>query len=283
MSFACLVITTNLPHRLERTLNLLQSIEEQDDQTFDNKVLSIDLQPDIEGCEHALEDWAHDFGWQVTSGLCSGNRAMLNNILRGLHFIDEENLFYCEDHVLINRIPSKYMLKSIFEGNNIGWINYNTHVFQENLLNVPGFVERPNKARFLEFVNMYHNWIKIIDDEFLLKGPEIEDEYYLCFPAAITKLVTFQNLISYGMKNYKDIGIEVGFTKAWKDLGYLGKERVAVYVQPKTIRELPFAGFADLHRRACMRFRNNDPRMLHASVVAHQALPNQENLKRSFF
>jgi len=32
-----------------------------------------------------------------------------------------------------------------------------------------------------------------------------------------------------------------------------------------------------------MRFRNNDPRMLHASVVAHQALPNQENLKRSFF
>jgi hypothetical protein len=279
MDIGCLVITTNRPDRLERTCRALDSIPDQ----FGQKVISIDLLPEVEkGCEQELIDLYGPKGWQIVTGACTGLRAMQNNMLRGLRKINTEYLFYCEDHIVIENIPMLEDLEKLFR-NDCGWINFNTHIHEENLLDVPGFVEPPGRQIKLDWINNPRHWVPLSSGDFLYKGPSIYDEYLLNFPAAITKTTIFRELLKYGMGHYHDIGIEIGFTKAWKDAGFQESLGVCVLAQVGTKRILPFSSFQELHNRACMKFRNNDPTMLHNSIIAHQSMPKETGLRRSFF
>jgi hypothetical protein len=290
VDIGCLVITTNLPHRLQRTVALLESIENADRYLLDNKVLSIDLQPDIEGCEDQLRSMFEPKGWLVVQAPCTGERAMLNNIQRGLMHITEDTLLYCEDHIIIDRLPSKNSLWQFMDLEEIGWINFNTHIHQENLLGIEGFVEPPGKEGKLGYVNSLGSsdgmprWYHTDEgEEFLIKETCIRDEYFLNFPAAIAPRKVFTELMAYGMQYYSGVGIEIGFTKAWFDLGFDKIYQVAIYTKPGTIDKLPFDTFSQLHENACIRFRNNDSTMLHDSIVAHQTMPAEKDLRRSFF
>jgi len=287
MSIGCLMITTNRPDRFEMTLQAMDSVNKCG-HDLDQKVLSVDLLPECShiqpGYEASLISAAEKWGWQVVTGECTGHQAMIHNICRGLSIIHTNWLFYCEDHVVIQRIPSEESLDFADRHACIEWVCYNTHIHQENLLNVPGFTERPGREGRLAFVNDPANWFRtFMGAEFLLKDTPIQDEYYLNFPAAITYTELFRELLLYGIKNYHGIGIEVGFTKAWFDTRSNRANCCAIYTQPKTIEELPLASFAALHQRACMRFRNNDPSMLHSSIIPHSVLPTDVKMQRSFF
>lgn len=290
MSIGCLVITTNLPHRLNRTVALLESIDQHGPCLFQKKVLSIDLQPDIEGCEDALRSMFEPKGWMVVQAPCTGERAMLHNIQRGLMHLDTDLLFYCEDHIIVERLPSENDLHYVMDREMVQWINFNTHVHQENLLGIEGYVDPPGREVKMAYINslrsndgMPHWYRAPSGDEYLIKEDCIRDEYYLNFPAAIASRKVFTELMAYGMEHYSGIGIEIGFTRAWFDLGYDRIGQVAIYVQPGTTVKIPFESFGQLHQQACIRFRNNDPSMLHASVVAHVAMPVNPNQRRSFF
>lgn len=287
------MITTDLPHRTEMTMRAMREVTTAGEYKIDNFVLSIDIQPGrIDGYSRTkessveaaiLRSYGESLGWQVITGECTGHRAMLNNIRRGLSLITEDNLFYCEDHVFIERVPPPEVLCFLFENAHTGWICYNTHVHQENLLNVPGFVESPDRSIRMKYINDSSKWHRFAGEEFMIKGPQIRDEYYLNFPAAITQTDVFIRLMKYGLKHYSDVGIEIGFTNAWFDLQYDRSQQVAIYVKPGTIALRPFENFKQMHNQACMRFRNNDPSMIHPSVVPHQSCPQQSNHKRSFF
>jgi hypothetical protein len=207
---------------------------------------------------------------------------MINNILRGLPHVHDPILFYCEDHVVIESIPSEATIQRAIDLG-IGWINYNTHVHEENLLNIPGFVERPGKEERLSTVNTPKLWLEMPDGDFLFKVQKIQDEYNLCFPAVITEKYLFKNMLFHGMENYSGIGIEIGFTRAWQDLDLWYGRNTAILTKPGTARMLPLESFGALHQRACMRFRNNDPSMLHDSVVPHTVMPKDKGKRRSFF
>jgi len=286
MSVGCLVITTNLPHRLGRTIALLNSIDQADNCFLDNRVLSIDLQPGVEGCENNLRQMYEERGWQVVQGDCTGERAMLNNIQRGLALIEEDALFYCEDHVIIRRLPRPEDLQFLFGYRDIGWINFNTHIHEENLLGVPNFVESPDREDKLAYINCSNHWLRVgppTGDHYLVKKPQIKDEYYLNFPAAIAPRRIFAELLKYGLENYSGVGIEIGFTRAWFDTHQDERTDAAIYTLPKTSDQIPFKTFRDLHNCACMRFRNNDPEMLHGSIVQHGVIPQSKTQRRSFF
>jgi hypothetical protein len=135
----------------------------------------------------------------------------------------------------------------------------------------------------LEYVNDPHNWIRSNSGDYLIKQPEIRDEYALCFPAAITRLGLFEAMMTHGMENYSGIGIEIGFTRAYDELQLDYASYPAIYTKSGTVDMLPFDSFQALHQRACMRFRNNDPTMLHDSVVAHENMPKEKGQRRSFF
>lgn len=285
------MITTDLPHRTEMTIKAMVSVDRAGSGTFDYKVLSIDRQvPSSQENELAVHDLgqaATRLGWAVVTGECTGHRAMLNNIQRGLSYIDQDNLFYCEDHVFVEHVPSVRSLDFLTRYTPIRWICYNTHVHQENLLGIPGFVERPDRQQRLDFINDPMNWMEVggepIGEEFLIKGPPIHDEYHLNFPVAIAPTGVFTDLMQYGLSHYSDIGIEIGFTRAWFDLQYDRNYKVAIITKYGTRKYRPFRSFSQMHECACMRFRNNDPSMIHPSVVPHQSVPQQSNQKRSFF
>lgn len=287
MSIGCLMITTNHPDRFEMTLQAMDSVNKCS-HDLDQKILSIDLLPEMSSTqseyEMSLISAAERWGWQVVIGECTGQRAMVNNICRGLKLVHTDRLFYCEDHVIIQRIPSEEDLDYASRHFGIGWVCYNTHVHQENLLNVSGFVERPGREARLAFVNDLANWSRTFrGEEFFRKDAPIQDEYYLNFPAVITYTELFTKLLLHGIKEYHGIGIEQGFTKAWFDTKFNRTNCCAIYVQPRTIEALPLASFAALHQRACMRFRNNDPSMLHSSIIPHSVLPTDVKMQRSFF
>lgn len=289
MSMACLMITTNRPDRFEMTLRAMDSVNKCGP-NLDQKILSIDLLPECAsiqpGYELNLISDAKKWGWQVVTGVCTEQRAMINNICRGLNLVhmDIDRLFYCEDHVIINRVPSEEELDYADCHAGISWVCYNTHVHQENLLKIPGFVERPGREGRLAYVNDPSTWIRTSgDEEFLRKDVPIVDEYFLNFPAAITYTDLFARLLLYGIKKYHGVGIEIGFTRAWFDTGSNQTNSCAIYTQPGTIKALPLDSFAALHQRACMRFRNNDPTMLHPSIIPHQVLPTEVKQQRSFF
>jgi len=285
MSTACLMITTDLPHRTEMTLRAMRDVFAAGELKVDKYILSIDLQPDLNGhsARPILVPAAHELGFKVVTGECTGHRAMINNIQRGLALVDEDTLLYCEDHVFVERIMPRDISDFLFTQTPVRWICYNTHVHQENLLNVPGFIESADRPQRFAFINDKQNWHEIGGEEFMVKGPKIRDEYYLNFPVAMVPTEVFTSLMNYGMQHYHDIGIEIGFTNAWFDLQYDRSQQVAIYVKPGTKMFRPFASFQQMHSNACMRFRNNDESMIHPSVVPHALVPQQSNQKRSFF
>lgn len=301
MSVGCLMITTNLPSRLHQTMAAIHSVDEADHsgianqpgsgRLLDKKVLSIDLQPGVEGCEDELRRFSELTGWKVIQAPCTGHRAMIYNILRGLSALgDVDRLFYCEDHIIVERLPTREDLWYVMDREMIGWINFNTHIHQENLLGIEEFVEPPEREKKLAYINalrsadgMPHWYRAPSRDEYLIKETCIGDEYYLNFPAAIATRKVFASLLEYGMTHYSGIGIEIGFTRAWFDTGMDKQAQVAVYTKPGTVDKRPFTTFGEFHQQACIRFRNNDPTMLHDSIVAHSTIPQNKNQQRSFF
>lgn len=286
MSISCLMITTNRPDRMWRTMQALETVNYYGPH-LSKKVLSVDLLPEFQpGCENELVPAAQTMGWKVITGECTGRRAMVNNIWRGLCEIPDggDYVFYCEDHVRIQDIPYEWDLEYLRNHGSVEWICYNTHVHQENLLNVPGFIERPGREGRLAFINEKEHWVRTPNGrEFLVKDTPIQDEYYLNFPAAITHVSTFRRLWQYACDNYQGIGIEIGFTKAWFDTRMAQSWNPAIFAEAGTIAALPLPDFHALHMRARMRFRNNDPSMLHPSIVPHQEIPTDVKQQRSFF
>lgn len=287
MSIGCLMIATNLPDRLLQTMRAILSVDRANSihPILDKKILSIDLQPGIQGCEDDLRRNAELRGWEVVVAPCTGYRAMINNISRGLKLLTNVDiLFYCEDHIIVDRLPSRRDIDVLVGGGRFGWINFNTHIYEENLLNLPTYVAPPGRDSKMEYINDLDNWISSPDgDDYLVKKPSIRDEYFLNFPAALAPRMIFEALLQYGMQHYSNIGIEIGFTRAWFDLGWSQIKEVGIYTKPGTIDRIPFASFGELHAQACIQFRNNNPDMLHESIVPHAVIPQDKNQRRSFF
>lgn len=283
MTVGCLVITTNLPHRLCRTLALLKSVDLVNRGLFSTKVLSVDLQADVRGCEDLLRQYGDENGWKVIQAPCTGERAMIHNILRGLQCIKEDILFYCEDHILVDSLPSLHEVENMIGGGYVSWVNFNTHILEENLLGIPEFVEPPGRDERMAFINDPSNWCAAEGHDYLIKETHIRDEYFLNFPAALAPRKVFAELLAYGMEHYSGVGIEIGFTQAWFDLGWDHIKQVAIITKPLTLDCIPFTSFGRLHQQACIQFRNNNPEMLHSSVVVHQTTPEDRSQRRSFF
>jgi hypothetical protein len=205
---------------------------------------------------------------------------MVNNIKRGLEKLPPKSfVFYCEDHIGVKHIPKEQNIQTLFDVHNVGWVCFNTHMHEQNLLNVPEFVEKPGAKQKEQYLSNSKNWLVLGEDKFLVKSKQFYDEYHINFPAAITRVKTFKKLICYAEQHYKDVGIEIGLTKAWFNLPELSALKVVISASwekiPTTLQEL--------HDCANILFRNNDCSKLHASVVEHSKIPEHDKNKRAFF
>lgn len=260
MKVSCIVITTNLSHRLQLLDDAIMSIERSNNNFLDYKTLSIDV---IKGSAFDINYFKkyQDMGWNLATGKCSVKRGMYNNIVRGLNNIeDSDYIYYCEDDVIINRLPDKNSLEQLFfnkTANNkkIGYACFNTHISDDPL----------NKDK-INFINNVNNYQKFGDELFLIKNKDIlMDEYFLNFPSAIVNAHVFKSLIEYSGEVCSGIGMETGLSKSWFDLEFDKHFDTAVYVKPETINNLPMS-LDKFHYMSNMEFWNNNDKLRHPPI-----------------
>jgi hypothetical protein len=250
------MITTNIEERYPLLQNAIASVERCDKGVLDQKVLSVDI---MKGSSYNSSDFQQfvDSGWLLVEGDCSGYSGMANNISRGLSRIDGDLLFYCEDDIVVNRIPSRENLERLFSGSNpLGFIVYNTHAC------APWITEGLQPK--LDYINDKVNYLQRGDDLFLIKGESIRDEYWICFPVAIMETDNYRSCLAHAKMSCGKMGMEPGMTKAWLALGF-DKYPAAVYVQKNIFDSFPL-NFQKLHDNANMRFWNNDVTLRHSSI-----------------
>lgn len=262
-TMTCMMITTTVRERYHLQRATVHSIEKASiDGQLDQKVMSVDV---VDG--HSYEpEWFQQYlelGWQVIFGPCSGHRGMANNMLRGLQMVTENLLFYCEDDVIIQKIPSKKTLDVLFNTNygdcRLGALVYNTHVL------APWVKDEQVKKDRLKYINDRTHYDYIDDSAILVKGIELFDEYWICFPAGIFHKHLFHTCLNYAQSACVGMGMEPAMSKAWDELRINENFRTAMYLQEQVKDKMGTLTFQDMYDLAQMRFWNNDESLQHPS------------------
>lgn len=260
MNISCLMITTNVPRRLHLLDQNIQSIERANKGLLGKKVLSIDLLP-----QHSQDIGVFKkyevMGWELVYGKCSGHRGMLNNILRGLKKLPPTDyIFYVEDDIVIDRLPTKESLDG-FKSEKIGFVCYGARLVVLKGPSAPKQI--PEKTK--QFINQKENYKQFGDDLYLIKKDFLRDNYYLNFPAAIAKDDVFRSIMNHAAKNCSGIGMELGLTKSWFDMGLNKQYDVAIYVRPDTFDHLPMS-LQEFYQMANMQYWHNNESFRHESI-----------------
>lgn len=256
MSLGCMVLATNVRSRLHLLENAIQSIEAVRGDAIGEKVLSVDLFPGEEPVKYFDK-----FGWKVVSGPCAGRNGMQINQQRGLSALSSEYVFYSEDDIVVDRIPSWASIAALIEnrqqaGRKLGFVCYNTHI-----------ASLPDKAPQdrVRFVNSTGNYLRVNGECYLLKSTVLKDEYYLNFPVAIVHRDSFLDMHRYAATHCTGLGIEPAMTTAWFGLGMDAQKDVLVYVKPDCQQRLPLT-LMQFYNEANMQFWNNNQSFRHPSI-----------------
>lgn len=246
MDVSCLMLATNVPDRMRLVERNIASIEAANNGLLGTKILSIDIL-DQHPKDMSVFRKYENLGWRLVVGKCSGRRGMLNNILRGLGNVPASDfIFYVEDDILIDRLPTKRSLKCADEFG-LGFICFNTHIH---------CLDKPRSPFKEAFINDKKNYKSLGGELFLVKQPQLKDEYYLNFPSAIVKHNVFTTLFNHASKRCSGIGLEPGMTETWFSIGLSQKYGVGVYVKPDTLSHIPM-GLDAFYHMANMQFWNN--------------------------
>ena len=263
-TLSCLMITTTVRERYRLQRPTVMSIEAANDKgQLTEKIMSVDV---VAG--HSFEpEWFAQYeqlGWKVVYGPCTVHRGMANNMERGLQHVTGDMLFYCEDDVLIQRIPDHRCLRAWFVDEDMGALVYNTHVL------APWTTEQSVVDERIKYINTpsnYYVFNPFRDEDMYLRKDEriLYDEYWICFPACIMPVELFMNCLLHAGLFCKGKGMEPGMSEAWFRLNYNQKFTTAMYVQPEIQTKIGTLTFQDVYDLAQMRFWNNDETLRHPS------------------
>ncbi len=249
------LITTNISSRLHLLRQTIASIDACEQSAIYKKTISIDLFPQ----ETSLEDMMQIIPkeWKVVSGVATGRRGMLLNQMRVTATCESPYTLYCEDDIIIEKIPSAADLQRISSAN-IGFMCYNTHISDKE--KIPDSLKTD--------LSDIRNLLELDNGIVFLKTKTFKDQYYLNFPVSLVKTEIFSSMHKHIHDHLHGLGIEPATTKAWFDLKYDQSHHVGLYLKSK-IKPILGAGKADIatiHNHAQMRFWNNDVSLRHPSI-----------------
>ena len=120
-----LFLTTNIESRQEQSSRAFNSLL-RNAKDLERIVATVDVVEDEPCFDTESEtfpiDENHSVLVDVVMGKCTGYRAMINNLCRGLeHIPDDELVLYCEDHIVLTHVPSLFTLNHLFDDCGIGW------------------------------------------------------------------------------------------------------------------------------------------------------------------
>jgi hypothetical protein len=151
LNFSCFVIGTTIPEREENMIKTLSSIDKENF-PFIIKYLSID---DFgQGLSDNIKNYVESNGWVV---LIEPKGGMVKNQLKALNKIDSEWVLYCEDDVIVEKLPNLEQIDDLLNKNHkVGIISLTGGGYNDNI----------NQSKILN--NIKKDFIKVGDDEIFL-------------------------------------------------------------------------------------------------------------------
>lgn len=203
LDFSCFVLGTTLKHREQKMLETLISID-VNNFNFIDKILSID---DFgEGTSINVEEYCRNNNWEI---LIDEKKGMVNNQIKALKKIKTEWVLYCEDDVIVEKLPNIEQIKKLLEKkNNVGIIS----------MTGGGYDSHNNHDEIRK--NLINDIVKVDGDIFWYRDPLLRNDWFFEFPTMIVKTQIFKDCIDTSLKIFKNIQIEQSYTKSYFHLNY---------------------------------------------------------------
>jgi hypothetical protein len=214
MKYTCFIIGTTLIHRVDKLIETMVSIDNQNF-NFESKILSIDNFG--EGLDDKLKEHTDNNGWLVIMGDANG---MVNNQIRALNNVDTEWVLYCEDDVLIQKLPTKEQLQKL-----------HNEIDNVCLVSLTGGGYNLDHKVLDNITNPDNHIIVGIDETFWFRDPNFNNGWFFEFPALFIKKDVFKACIDKSLSNFKNQQIEQAYTKSYFNLGYHEKCRRYTWVR----------------------------------------------------
>ena len=181
MKYSCFIIGTTIEHRVDNLIETMGSIDKENFD-FESKILSID---DFGGgLPDKLKKYTDNNDWLVVIGPANG---MVNNQVRALENINTEWVLYCEDDVLVEKLPTKEQLNELHNKvNNIGLVSLTGggyHIRQPEIV--------------LDNIKNPDNHIIVGENEtFWYRDPNLNNGWFFEFPSLFIKTDIFKTCIN---------------------------------------------------------------------------------------
>jgi hypothetical protein len=203
---SCFIIGTTLPNRQENMINTMKSIDKENF-LFKTKILSLD---DFgEGLSKEVESYVSLNEWKL---IIEKREGMVKNQIRALQHIDTEWVLYCEDDVIIEKIPKVEQINKLLSyKNKAGIISFNG-----------GGYNAYNDRNFEKIIhNLKNEVIDVGEDEvFWFRDPLLANEWFFEFPVMMVKKEILSDCIKTSLENFKNIQIEQSYTKSYFYLNF---------------------------------------------------------------
>jgi len=228
MKYSCFIIGTTIPHRVDKLIETMISIDKEEF-GFESKILSID---DFgEGVPNKLKEYTDNNYWTVITGQPKG---MVNNQQRALSNIDDEWVLYCEDDVLVEKLPTKEQLKELHSKvDNVGLVSLTGGGYKTEMA-IPGHPSyTPQLAKeILDNITNSDNHVIVGDDEtFWFREPKFNNGWFFEFPSLFLKTDIFKTCINKSLSDFKGSQIEQSYTRSYFSLGYHQKYKRYTWVK----------------------------------------------------
>ena len=205
-TFSCFVIGTTLANRQNSMINTLKSIDNQNF-PFKIKILSID---DFgEGLSKEVQHYTENNGWRLILDKRGG---MVQNQIRALKYIDSDWVFYCEDDVVVEKIPTLQKIETFLTNKpKTGIISFTGGGYD---------VYKPeNYDKIIS--NLKNEIIEIDENEIMwFRDSLLANEWFFEFPTMLVRTNIIKNCIDNSLKEFKNLQIEQSYTKSYFKLKF---------------------------------------------------------------
>jgi len=187
--------------------NMLTTLKTIDSNNFPFNVKTLSLDDFGDGIKVEVEEYTKANNWLILNDPGNG---MVKNQIKALNKIETEWVLYCEDDVIIEKLPTIEQIELLLNKNSkVGIISmtgggYNNHINHDRILD-----------------NIKKDVIKVGDDDiFWFRDSSLSNAWFFEFPSMFVKTKIFKNCIDTSLTNFKSIQIEQSYTKSYFHLGY---------------------------------------------------------------
>jgi hypothetical protein len=217
MNMDCVVIGTNLKNRFE---NLKKCTEFLDKYNFTIKNLTID--DFVENIEKDFSSF-EKYGWNV---FVHERKGIFGNLVEGSKNFISDWVFYCEDDVSVERIPTNEEIEKIqklkSDGREIGAI----------LLMFSGMEEGRNIDELNDYLKSEKSYKELSSEtKIFLRQEKFKNDFFINFPVIIFKREVLQQLIEYIKNNKQGVQVEQAFSQAWFETEIYKKYFTVSYIK----------------------------------------------------